>query len=217
MKTLYIAYTLMLITFFALSETVQAQQSQQKIEMTIDELGNAKINMGMTMNAQQWQVWSTTLGNNPAAVKREAERAMPAYFLDNFELEKDEMNRSFTLSLNAYGVCEIDKRGNWTLDVDQENAQLIELTETKYMFSSSPSEFGGQVQQNYTINLPENAKNIKVSQNAFGNDVFKFKMDAPRAMKAGFSVILRWGGLVLLIIGIGLGIKNIFLRNRAVV
>jgi len=181
MKTLYIAYTLMLITFFALSETVQAQQSQQKIEMTIDELGNAKINMG------------------------------------NFELEKDEMNRSFTLSLNAYGVCEIDKRGNWTLDVDQENAQLTELTETKYMFSSSPSEFGGQVQQNYTINLPENAKNIKVSQNAFGNDVFKFKMDAPRAMKAGFSVILRWGGLVLLIIGIGLGIKNIFLRNRAVV
>lgn len=202
MKTIIKNSFALILLFFALSEMASAQQAQQNIEMTIDELGNAKIEMNMTMTAQQWQSWSTTLGNNPAAIKREAERGMPAYFLDDFKLEKDEMNRSFSLSFNAFGVCDIDKRGTWTLDVDQENAQLTELSDTKYMFVSSPEEFGGQIQQMYTINLPENATNIKVDKNAFGRDIFKFKMDAPGTATASLGGILRWGGLLLLLSGL---------------
>lgn len=202
MKTIYQKISIFFLFFFALSEMAIAQQSQQHIEMTLDEVGNAKLEIRMTMNAQQWQSWNATLGNNPAAIKREAERGMPAYFLDDFKLEKDEMNRSFSLSLNAYGVCDIDKRGNWSLDVDQENAQLTELSDTKYMFVSSPAEFGGQVIQNYVINLPEEAKDIKVDKNAFGRDVFKFKMEGPASMQASLGGFMRYGGLLFVIVGL---------------
>lgn len=217
MRTIYQKGITILILFFALSEISNAQQAQQQIEMTIDNVGNAKIDISMKMNAQQWQSWSTTLGNNPAALKREIERGMPAYFLDDFTLEKDEMNRSFSLSLNAYGVCDIDKRGTWTIDIDQENATLTTLSDHKYMFVSSLEEFGGQLQQNYIINLPENAENIKVDKNAFGRDIFKFKMSSQVSFEAGFTGISRWGGLVIVLIGVLLFIKKIVFDKKGLI
>ena len=173
-----------------------AQQAQQKIDMAIDALGNAKLNISMTMNASQWQTWNANYGNNPASLKRDMERAMPAYFLDDFKLEKDDMNRSFNLSLNAYGVCEIDKRGRWIVDTDQKNAQLTELTKHKYMLVSSPPEFGGTIQQTYTIEFPKEAKDIKTDTDAFGKSIFKFEMNNPSPIN-----IMRWSGIILLVIG----------------
>ena len=116
MKTLKTYLTIIIILAYA---NAFSQQMQQKINMKIDSIGNAKFSISMNMTAQQWQVWLDNLGNNPAALKREIERSMPGWFLDDFKLEKDDMNRSFNLSLNAYGVCDINKRGLWTLDTDQ--------------------------------------------------------------------------------------------------
>ena len=180
-------------------------QTHQKIDMDIDAIGNSKITISMTMNAQQWQTWSQTIGNNPAAMKREIERSMPAYFLDDFKLEKNDMERSFTLTLNAYGVCEVDKRGNWTIDTDQKNANLTELTDHRYMLVSSPPELGGTVQQTFNIQFPEEASNIKIDKDAYGKTIFKFKM---QNSTAGFN-ILRWAGVLLLILGGAWFVKNI--------
>jgi hypothetical protein len=173
-------------------------QTQQKIEMKIDSIGNAKITVSMNMTAQQWQVWLSSLGNNPAALKREIERSMPAYFLDDFKLDKDDMNRSFNLSLKAYGVCEIDKRGKWTIDTDQKNANVTELTDHKFMLVSSPPELGGTVQQTFLIEFPAEAKDIKVDKDAFGQSVFDFKMDGPSS--SGFN-FLRYAGIFFIVIG----------------
>ncbi len=179
-----------------ISTIVFAQQSHQKIEMKIDAIGNAKLNISMTMTAQQWQTWNANYGNNPSALKRDMERAMPAYFVDDFKLEKDDMNRSFNLSLNAYGVCEINKRGKWIANTDQKNAQLTELTDHKYMLVSSPLEFGGTIQQTFIIEFPEEAKNIKIEKDAYSNTLFEFKMDNP----SNFN-LMRWSGLLLLVVG----------------
>ncbi|WP_157957316.1 hypothetical protein [Winogradskyella tangerina] len=180
-------------------------QSQQKIEMRIDSIGNAKLTVSMNMNAQQWQVWNSNYGNNPSALKRDIERSMPAYFLDDFKLEKDDMNRSFNLSLNAYGVCEINKRGKWIVDTDQKNAQLTELTDHKYMLVSSPPEYGGNLQQTFIIELPKDAKGIKIDKDAYGKSVFEFDMDAP---SSGFN-FMRWAGIFLIVIGGGLAGKDL--------
>lgn len=200
MKTL----KLFLIALLALT-SFGYSQTQQKIDMKIDEVGDAKIVISMTMNAQQWQTWLQTIGNNPAALKREIERSMPAYFLDDFKLDKNDMERSFTLSLNAYGVCNVDKRGNWTIDTDQKNANVTELTDHKYMLVSSPPELGGTVQQTYNIEFPDVAKDIKVDKDAYGKSIFKFKMSNSAA---GFNP-LRWAGALLLIVGGAWFIRNV--------
>mgnify|MGYP006282870527 CR=1 FL=1 len=203
MKTILITIGFLLLSLNALA------QSQQKIEMRIDSVGDAELTISMTMNAQQWQMWNGNYGNNPSALKRDIERSMPAYFLDDFKLEKDDMNRSFNLRLKAYGVCEINKRGKWIIDTEQKNAQLTELSETKYMLVSSPPEYGGNLQQTFIIELPAEAKNIKTEKNAFGKSVFEFDMDPPGS---GINY-MRWSGIFLLLAGGGWFGKNVFSKR----
>lgn len=193
MKTLNKLFSVILVLAF----TTVYSQTQQKIDMTIDAIGNSKLTISMNMNAQQWQTWLQTMGNNPAAMKREIERSMPAYFLDDFKLEKNDMERSFVLTLNAYGACDVDKRGNWTLDTEQKNANVTELTSHKYMLVSSPPELGGTVQQTFTIEFPEEAQNIKIDKDAYQKSVFKFQMDNSTA---GFN-LMRWAGVILILTG----------------
>ncbi len=208
MKTL--RNLLFLATFLCVVQLF-SQQTHQKIEMKIDSIGNAKITVSMNMNAQQWQMWVSSLGNNPAALKREIERSMPAYFLDNFKLEKDDMNRSFSLSLNAYGVCKINKRGKWSLETDQKNANLTELTDHKYMLVSSPPELGGTIQQTFLVEFPEEAQNIEIDKDAFGESVFEFQMEGPS--KSPFN-LMRIAGIVFLLIGGGWTGKNLMAKNN---
>ncbi len=201
MRTLNHTLTILLliVTFAGIGQT------HQKIDMKIDSLGNAKINVSMTMTATQWQVWLQTIGNNPAIMKREIERSMPAYFLGDYKLEKNDMERSFNVSLMAYGVCEVDKRGNWTIDTDQKDANLTEITDHKYMLVSTPPELGGNIQQTFTIDFPEAAKNIKVDKDTFGKTIFKFDMENSTA---GFNLML-WAGVLLLLIGGSWLVKNV--------
>lgn len=204
MKTIKHLFTTILLAVFINGYS----QIQQKIDMKVDAIGNSQLTISMTMNAGQWQMWLETLGNNPAALKREVERSMPAYFLDDFKLEKNDMERSFVLSLNAYGACKVDKRGNWVLDTDQKNANITTLTEHKYILVSSPPELGGNVQQTFTIEFPEEAHNIKIDKDAYGKTHFKFQM---RNSTAGFNVML-WAGVLLLVMGGAWFVKNIIQR-----
>lgn len=205
MKTLKFNF---IVFSFICVMTVTAQQTQQKIEMHIDNIGDTKIKISMNMNAMEWQNWISSTGNNPAALKREMERAMPAYILDDFKLEKDDMNRSFELTLNAYGTCKIDKRGNWILETDQKNAQLTKLTEHKYMLVSSPPEFGGKIQQTFMVEFPSDAKDIKTDTDAYGQSIFKFKMNTP---STPFD-LMRWSGLFFIVVG-GAWAGKVFLKK----
>lgn len=191
MKT---AFTILMIVC---STLLSAQQAQQKIDMKLDNVGNAKLTLSMTLTAQQWQTWNSTLGNNPAALKREVERSMPAYFLEDFKLEKDDMNRSFTLSLTALGVCKIDKRGKWSFETGQKNANVTELTDHKFMLVSSPPELGGAIQQTYTVEFPDEAKKVKLDKDSFGESVFQFEMNGPTSN----SGLMKWSGIFLIIVG----------------
>ena len=181
--------------------SLQAEQMKQKITMKIDSLGNARIVLDMNMNASAWQTWSQTTGSNPALLKREIERSMPQYFLDEFKLDKNDMERSFTLSFKGLGVCKVDKKGNWILETDEKNPDITELTERKYMLVSSPEEFGGQIQQTYIVEFPEAAKDIEIEKDAFGKTIFEFDMEKPGG---GFN-FLRMGGFVLMLGGVVLG------------
>lgn len=74
------------------------------------------------------------------------------------------------------------------------------------MHVSSPPEYGGNLQQTYIIEFPEEAKAIKVDKDAFGESVFEFKMDHS---SSSFN-IMRWSGLALLIVGGGWAGKTMF-------
>lgn len=202
MKTLRTLFT---IAFVVIAGSFFAQM-QQKIEIKLNEIGDVDLTLSMTMNASEWQTWLANAGNNPALIKRDAEQNMPGFFLDDFELEKDEMNRSFTLKLKAYGMCKIDKRGRWIIETDQKKAQITELTDHKYMLVSSPPELGGNVQQTYIIEFPDQAQDIKIETDTFGQSIFEFKMQDANSE----TNMAQISGITLLLAGLALGGVKLF-------
>lgn len=189
---------LSLLVLLATALSASAQDMQQKIDMVISGLGDATMSISMTLAARQWDAWNQSLGNNPAALKRDIERSMPGYFLEDFKLDKNDMERSFTVTLRAPGICKVDKKGRWILETDQKNPQITELGDGKYMMVQSPKELGGTVQQTTMISFPDQASDIKLEKDAFGKTVFEFEMAEPTSA-SGFML---WIGLGLLLAGV---------------
>ncbi|MFZ6050487.1 hypothetical protein [Halocola ammonii] len=190
--------TVFLVTSFFI-QTATSQVTDQQIDMRIDSIGDAHLKVSMEMNAQQWEGWVQSYGNNPAALKREMERALPSYFLDDFKFEKDDMNRSFELTFKAYGACDVDRKGRWTMNTETKDANVTELTERKFMMVESPQEYGGSIRQTTTVTLPNQAENVKIDTDAFGKTVFVFEMDEP----GGGMNYTQWAGIFLLVVGAG--------------
>lgn len=183
---------------------VQAQEPmKQKIDMRIDSIGDALIKVSMTMNANQWQMWVQSVGNNPALLKRSMERTMPGYFLDDFNLEKNDMERSFEFSFKAYGVCQVDKKGRWIVTTDQKDADITQLTDHKYMMVYT--DLASNIQQTQIIEFPSERKDISVETDAFGMTQFEFDMDATQ----GGMNYMFWGGILLCVVGGGWMVKEL--------
>lgn len=190
-------FFVILIILWVFSLLAQTEPLRQRIEMRIDSIGNAHMKVSMTMNAGQWQVWLQSGGNNPAIMKRNMERALPAYFLDEFNLTRNDMDRSFEFSFKAYGVCQVNRRGKWIVNTEQKNAEITTLTDRKYMMVSMDAMNNLQVTQ--FLDFPSKARNIKLSKDAYNRTQFEFDMDPPRQkMGAAF-----WIGLFLILSGSG--------------
>lgn len=187
MKTIL---TIIIVLFSML--VLQAQELlKPKMEMKIDSIGNANIKVSMTMNANQWQMWSQNYGNNPALIKRNMEKELPGYFLDDFKLDKNDMDRSFSFTFKAYGVCAVDKKGTWIVSTEQKNPDLTKLTDHKYMMVSTDVANG--MQETSIIEFPESAKNIEQTKDAFDKTQFEFEM---KEMRSGINWFL-WIGVFL--------------------
>ncbi len=170
---------------------------KQRLEMKIDPVGNAVFHVNMTMNASQWQVWLQSVGNNPAVLKRTMERALPAYFLSDFRLERDDMARTFEFSFKAYGVCQVNRRGRWLVNLDKKDAEVTTLSDRKYMMVSM--DVPNNLQQTQIIEFPPEANNIAISRDAFGRTQFEFDMEH---REAGVNLLFIAGLLVFLSGGI---------------
>ncbi len=173
----------------------EPQAVKQKMEMRIDDKGDANVTVSMTMNASQWQIWLETMGNNPALLKRGIERELPGYFLEDFKLEKNEMERSFSLSLKASGVTRVDKKGRWIVETEQKSPDITELSSHKFMMVHSDLTSG--LQQTQIIEFPSSAENIKIDKDSFGQTRFIFEM-SPSLAGGG---LLMWIGILFLLAG----------------
>lgn len=196
-------YLILLMSVFVFSAMSLKSQSpiKQKIEMRIDSIGDAQVKVSMTMTASQWQTWVQSIGNNPAMLKRSMERELPGYFLTDYKLEKNDMERSFDFSFKAYGVCEVDKNGKWIVTTDQKNPDVTELSERKYMMVYTDPV--SSIQQTQIIAFPEEANNLSIEQDAFGKTQFEFDM----ASTSGGINFSMWGGILLCLVGGGWLVK----------
>lgn len=172
---------------------------KQKLTFTVSELGDARIEASMTLTAGQWDNYKRMLGNNPDILKRQMERALPAYYLQNFKYQEDAMARTYTLSFDALGLSRINEKGLWQIDMDLKNPDITQLSESTYSMTSSINEQGTLIQQVATIHFPDGASRVKQDKNAFGKAVFTYSLTPGNAW---MQWLLPVAGLLLLAAGI---------------
>ena len=187
----------LIIVLFSVSLIHAQELLKPKMELKIDSIGNANIKVSMSMNANQWQMWSQNYGNNPALLKRNIEKEMPGYFMDDYKLEKNDMERSFSFTFKAYGVCAVNKKGIWIVSTEQKNPDLTKLTDHKYMMVATDVANG--MQETNIIEFPESAKNIRETKDAFDKTQFEFEM---KEMRSSINWFL-WIGILLAAAGGG--------------
>src|SRR5579862_873525 len=170
------------------------------------KLGDATVELTQKMNAAQWENFrQSALMNDVAIAKRDLDRSMSTYLLDDFKREIDEMNRSVKMTVTIRGYAKYDGGGNWEVKSDTKNPQVTKLTDNAYMIIGNAAYSGQLVQQITKVFFPDGSANVQQSTDAFGSTIFTYKLGGGVESLASWNNIV---GLLLILAAIGLFIKG---------
>ncbi len=192
-----------LVTFF-IAIVARAQQDPtqhiQEFNIHINNLGDADYEISTKLNQQQWMNFKQgQLANDPAIAKRDMQRAMSAYVIEDFKRDLDEMNRTVKMSFKVKAMAAYKGDGNWEMKLDSKDPQITKLSDNSFM-STSNAVFNGQLtQQIFKVFFPSSAGNIQQGTDSFNKAIFTYKNGG------GLASALVWNNIVgvLLILGAG--------------
>lgn len=189
--------------FITLSIAASAQQQDpteqvQEFTIKIDNLGDADFQVSEKMTQQQWMNFKQgQLANDPAIARRDMQRSMSAYVIEDFKRDMDEMNRTVTMSLKVKAMATYKGNGNWEMKLDSKDPQITKLSDNAFMMTSNKVFGGSLTQQIFKVFFPSGASNIQQSTDSFNKAMFTYKNGG------GLAAIFRWNNIlgILLILG----------------
>jgi hypothetical protein len=182
------------------STNAAAQQEvkgmKQVFDFHVDELGNAMIEVSMKLNASQWDMFKKSIGNNTSILKREIEKALPKFYLSDFNYTEDAMDRSYKLKFKALGLASINSNGRWESKLESKDPDITKLSDKEFVINTDMMVNGMLIQQTQKIHLPETASDAKIEKDSFGKAVMTYSSGGNMTSKAGM-----FGGIALIIAG----------------
>lgn len=198
---------IIIIVFSALAIYSYAQEEvkglKQIFDITMDDVGNAKIEVSMKLTASQWDVFKKNMGNNTSIMKREMEKAMPKYYLSDFNYSEDQMERIMKIKFNALGLTKINEQGIWEAKLDTKDPDFTKLSDREFVINSTMINNGMLMQATQKIHLPSGASDARIDKDSFGKAVLTYKTGS-----SGGGKMLTYGGIALI-----LGAGFLFYRN----
>jgi hypothetical protein len=187
--------------------TVSSQQIVQGLkqifDITMDDLGNADLEVSMKLNASQWDMFKRNIGSNTSIIKREMEKALPKYFLTDFNYSEDAMDRSYKVKFKALGICRLNNNGKWEAELGSKNPDITRLSDREFVMNMDIMTNGMLIQQTQKIHLPSNAKGAKITKDSFGKAIMTYST----GLRMGERLI-TYSGILLIIGGGGLLYRN---------
>ncbi|MFT3911795.1 MAG: hypothetical protein QM737_20390 [Ferruginibacter sp.] len=188
-----------LIIFLSLHVCGYAQQVEglkQVFDITMDETGNADVEVSMKLNAGQWDMFKRNLGTNTSVLKREMEKALPKYFLSDFNYTEDQMERTYKMKFKVAGLAGINNNGAWEAKLDSKNPDITKLSDREFVMNANYMSNGGLIQQTQKIHLPSGASGAKIEKDSFGKAMLTYTTGGPL-----FPKIITYGGVALILLG----------------
>lgn len=170
----------------------------QEIDYRIDKLGDAKLEIRMKMNALQWQSFKASpVASNPTIFKRDMERQMASYLIDDLKTNLNESERSAVTSLTARSMAQYKGTGEWEIKLDMKNPNVTKISDNSFLFTGNILSGGALIHQVQKLFLPEGASDIKQDTDTFGNAIITYKLDVEPAAINLFAL----SGIVSIIAG----------------
>lgn len=211
MKTIY--YRIILSVLVALgifSAAARAQQQYdpttivQELDMRIDEMGDAHMELRMKMNASQWMNFKNSMSaQNPTVFMRDLERSMVGVLLEEFRNELLETNRTSVTTIKARNMALYKGDNRWELKLDMKEPNITKISDHVYLISGNLLMGGSIAQQMQKIFFPEKASNIKQDTDTYGNAIFTYNLKAERSsinILFILGILLCVGGVVMFIL-----------------
>ena len=150
-------------------------QMVQTFNIHINDLGDAEMEVSAQMNQQQWLSFKQgQLANDPSIARRDMQREMSAYLIEDFKRELDDMNRTIKMTLKVKAMATYKGNGHWEMRLDSKNPQVTKLADNSYMMTSNTYINGQLVQQVFKVFFPSSAGNIQQSTDAFNKATFTY-------------------------------------------
>ena len=147
----------------------------QQLTVKIDNLGDAAWEIDQNMTQAQWENFKNSqLMNDPSIAKRNMERSLSTYVLEDFNRTVDEMNRAVKMTFKVKAAAQYNGNGNWTFKLDSKNPQVSKLADNSYMLISNMYVGNALVQQTSKIYFPDGASNIQQTTDSFGKALFTY-------------------------------------------
>jgi hypothetical protein len=191
-----ILYTIIILMVYqrAAFAQVQAQDPTaqvQEFDFKIDKLGDAVYEVSTKMNQAQWESFKGgPLVNDPSISKRDLERAMSTYVIEDFKRDIDDMNRTVKMSFKLKALATYNGNGKWVLNLQIKDPQITKLSDNSYMNTTNIYLNGQLVQQIYKVSFPDGATNIQQSTDSFGKAIFTYTSGG------GLSAYLTWNNIL---------------------
>lgn len=125
----------------------------------IDEHGDAAIEVSFQHSASQWANWKEEYGNRPDIVLRDLRYSMATAVLDNFSMERDDVQRKALNKVRAKAFARYRNAGEFVIDVAKE-MKLVTGANSDWIFSMTNGINGEIVSQTLHLKLPAGAKNV---------------------------------------------------------
>jgi hypothetical protein len=172
------------------------QGLKQTIDMIIDKLGNADIDVSMNLSAAQWDNFKRNVGNNVSLIKRSMERALPKYYLTDFNYTEQAMDRTYDVKFKALGICSMNRNGLWEAKLETKKPDITKLSDREFVMTEDVLTNGALVQQTIKLHLPSVAQGAKVQKDSFGKAEVTYKtgQDIVSKLLTALGIILILSG-----------------------
>jgi len=183
---------------FAQAQATDPTQQVQQFTIKIDKLGDAKWEVSSRMTQAQWEGFKQgPLVNDPSITKRNMERTLSTYVIEDFNRNIEDMTRTVKMTFTVKAMAQYNGHGNWLYKLDTKNAQITKLTDISIMSVGNLYSNGVLIQQIYKVSFPDGATNVQQGADSFGRIIFTYSLGG------GIGSYITWNNIagILLIIG----------------
>jgi hypothetical protein len=172
-------------------------------DFVIDERGDAAISVTFQYNASKWEQWKAEYGNHPDRVLRDMRYSMAAAVLEDFSLDRDDVQRKAHGKIKARALARYRNAGEFIIEIPKVMT-LVTGANTDWIFSATTGRGGEIVTTTEHLKLPASAKNVHLSPAGDFNNL-SYTLDVSPVRPKGWlnaGIAMLGAGAVLLVISL---------------